>query len=40
MKIELHKQSDIDTLTDIWYKGSIQAHDFIDQEYWLSQKRR
>ncbi|MEK5028320.1 N-acetyltransferase [Paenibacillus sp. FSL M7-1046] len=38
MKIELHKQSDIDTLTDIWYKGSIQAHDFIDQEYWLSQK--
>ncbi|WP_438496066.1 N-acetyltransferase [Paenibacillus sp. IHBB 3054] len=38
MKIELHKQSDIDTLTDIWYRGSIQAHDFIDQEYWLSQK--
>ncbi|WP_379139746.1 GNAT family N-acetyltransferase [Paenibacillus sp. sgz500992] len=38
MRIELHKQSDIDTLTDIWYRGSIQAHDFIDQEYWLSQK--
>ncbi|AIQ18492.1 GNAT family acetyltransferase [Paenibacillus sp. FSL H7-0357] len=36
--MELHKQSDIDTLTDIWYRGSIQAHDFIDQEYWLSQK--
>lgn len=38
MRIELHKQSDIDTLTDIWYRVSIQAHDFIDQEYWLSQK--
>lgn len=38
MRIELHKQSDIDILTDIWYRVSIQAHDFIAQEYWLSQK--
>ncbi|MFS0869039.1 N-acetyltransferase [Paenibacillus xylanilyticus] len=38
MRIELHKQNDTETLINIWYTGSIQAHDFINQEYWLSQK--
>src|SRR5699024_8958956 len=32
-----YKNKDIDTLVDIWYKASLQAHDFIDSGYWKSQ---
>ncbi len=35
--IRAYKDKDIDTLVDIWYKGSLQAHDFIDSSYWESQ---
>lgn len=35
--IRAYKDTDIDTLVDIWYKGSLQAHDFIDSDYWESQ---
>ncbi|MCJ0930523.1 N-acetyltransferase [Virgibacillus halodenitrificans] len=35
--IREYKNTDIDTLVDIWYKGSLQAHDFIDSAYWESQ---
>lgn len=38
VRITLHKQSDVDILTEIWYKGSVQAHDFIEEAYWLSNK--
>ena len=35
--IRAYKNKDIDTLVDIWYKASLQAHDFIDSGYWKSQ---
>jgi putative acetyltransferase len=35
--IRAYKDTDIDTLVDIWYKGSLQAHNFIDSDYWTSQ---
>lgn len=35
--IRAYKENDIDILIDIWYKGSLQAHDFIDSGYWESQ---
>src|SRR5699024_12564718 len=31
------KENDIDILIDIWYKSSLQAHDFIYSGYWDSQ---
>ncbi|MBT2600673.1 MULTISPECIES: GNAT family N-acetyltransferase [unclassified Oceanobacillus] len=34
--IRAYKDNDIDTLIDIWYKGSLEAHDFIDSVYWES----
>jgi putative acetyltransferase len=37
--IRAYKDKDIDTLVDIWYKGSLQAHDFIDSSYWKSQMK-
>lgn len=39
MSIRAYKAADIDTLIDIWYRGSIKAHDFIDSSYWWSQRR-
>ncbi|WP_066157419.1 N-acetyltransferase [Halalkalibacter krulwichiae] len=38
MRIELFNKSEmnVDTLTDIWYQGSVQAHDFISPDYWHS----
>lgn len=35
--IRAYKVEDLDALVDIWYKGSLQAHDFIDSDYWKSQ---
>ena len=26
--------ADLNTLMDIWYKGNLEAHDFVDQSYW------
>ncbi|MBM7632299.1 N-acetyltransferase [Geomicrobium sediminis] len=39
MEINVAKQEELDTLIDIWYEGSVQAHDFIDESYWKSQKQ-
>lgn len=38
MSIRAFEATDIDTLIDIWYRGSIKAHDFIDSSYWRSQR--
>ncbi|MDW8544590.1 MULTISPECIES: GNAT family N-acetyltransferase [Staphylococcus] len=35
--IRAYKENDIGILIDIWYKGSLQAHNFIDSGYWESQ---
>src|SRR5699024_428357 len=35
--IRAYKENDIDILIDIWYKRSLQAHDFIYSGYWESQ---
>ncbi|GKV70121.1 acetyltransferase [Sporosarcina sp. NCCP-2716] len=32
--IRAYVESDIDTLADIWYNGSLQAHHFIEPSYW------
>lgn len=32
--IRKFKIEDIDFVMDIWLKGNIKAHDFIDEEYW------
>src|SRR5699024_12719639 len=34
--IRAYKENDIDILIDIWYKSSLQAHDFIYSGYWES----
>src|SRR5699024_10533524 len=35
--IRAYKENDIDILIDIWYKSSLQAHDFICSGYWECQ---
>lgn len=37
--IRAYQESDIDTVADIWYNGSLQAHHFIDPDYWTSKIR-
>lgn len=32
------REEDLDGAVSIWYLASIQAHSFISEEYWLSQK--
>ncbi|WP_078411274.1 GNAT family N-acetyltransferase [Priestia abyssalis] len=39
MKIRLSKKIEIDKMIDIWYRGSLIAHDFIDKNYWKSQQK-
>ncbi len=34
--IRKSRQSDIDEIVSIWLEASIQAHDFIDSEFWKS----
>lgn len=34
--IRPYMKSDLDTVADIWYNGSLQAHHFIDPDYWAS----
>ncbi|MFI4956156.1 MAG: N-acetyltransferase [Gammaproteobacteria bacterium] len=31
-------EPDIDRVIDIWYQGSILAHSFVDEKYWLNAK--
>lgn len=38
MRIRENKKAEIDTLVDIWYQSSLKAHDFIDKDYWKSQR--
>jgi len=38
MEIRLLKTEDIEPIVEIWFKGSILAHNFIDQVYWESMK--
>ncbi|MBD7908134.1 N-acetyltransferase [Sporosarcina gallistercoris] len=35
--IRVFEESDMDALVAIWYEGSLQAHHFIDADYWESQ---
>ena len=38
MNIRLIKKTEINKSVNIWYEGSLRAHDFIDKEYWKSQQ--
>lgn len=38
MKIRSLKTEDLDAIVEIWFKGSLMAHDFIDPKYWESMK--
>ena len=38
MKINKLKNSDINTVIDLWYDASIKAHHFISSEYWNMNK--
>ncbi|WP_405096916.1 GNAT family N-acetyltransferase [Oceanobacillus sp. FSL H7-0719] len=38
MKIRSNKNTEINKLIEIWYEGSLIAHDFIDGNYWKSKK--
>ncbi|HWO97412.1 MAG TPA: GNAT family N-acetyltransferase [Bacillus sp. (in: firmicutes)] len=38
MKVRLSEKMEIDKMIDIWYRGSLIAHDFIDKDYWKSQR--
>ncbi|WP_371068994.1 N-acetyltransferase [Sediminibacillus sp. JSM 1682029] len=39
MNIRPNENTEVDRLVEIWYKGSLIAHDFIDKNYWTSQQR-
>lgn len=38
MSIRSNKKTEINKLVEIWYEGSLIAHDFIDKDYWKSQR--
>lgn len=38
MNIRVNKKSEINKLVEIWYEGSLLAHEFIDIDYWKSQR--
>ncbi|RDW22110.1 N-acetyltransferase [Oceanobacillus chungangensis] len=38
MNIRLSKKTEVNKLVEIWYEGSLIAHDFIDKDYWKSQQ--
>jgi len=40
MKIRLSKEIEFDKMVDIWYEGSLIAHNFIDKDYWNSQRHK
>ncbi len=37
VNIRLNKEAEVNKLVEIWYEGSLVAHDFIDKDYWKSQ---
>ncbi|GIP63222.1 hypothetical protein J32TS6_17770 [Virgibacillus pantothenticus] len=39
MKIRKYHPDELDRLVEIWYEGSLYAHDFIMQSYWGSQRK-
>jgi len=39
MNIRLYNEKELHKLINIWYEGSLIAHDFIDQNYWKSQRK-
>ncbi|MCM3587844.1 GNAT family N-acetyltransferase [Mesobacillus maritimus] len=39
MNIRKNKETEVNRLVDIWYEGSLLAHDFIDKDYWKSQRK-
>lgn len=38
MNIRLYKKTEVNKLVEIWYEGSLIAHDFINKDYWKSKK--
>ena len=34
--IRLFRESDMDSVLDIWLRASIKAHDFVEKEFWQS----
>ncbi|KGR88317.1 GNAT family acetyltransferase [Ureibacillus massiliensis 4400831 = CIP 108448 = CCUG 49529] len=38
MNIRLYKKTEVNKLVEIWYEGSLIAHDFISKDYWKSKK--
>lgn len=38
MNIRPNKNTEVDKIVEIWYEGSLIAHDFIDKNYWQSQQ--
>ncbi|RFA34309.1 N-acetyltransferase [Virgibacillus dokdonensis] len=39
MNIRKYHPDELDQLVDIWYQGSLHAHNFIEQAYWQSQRK-
>ena len=33
--IRLAEQQDLDRIMEIWLEGNLQAHDFVDPDYWI-----
>ena len=38
MNIRENEEAEMNRLIEIWYHGSLIAHDFIDKDYWKSQQ--
>ncbi|QTN01590.1 N-acetyltransferase [Sediminibacillus dalangtanensis] len=38
MNIRENKNTEVNRLVEIWYEGSLIAHNFIDKNYWTSQQ--
>ncbi len=37
--IRKSNKQDIDKIVELWYEVSLEAHDFVDKEYWESAKK-
>ncbi|GGN66913.1 MULTISPECIES: N-acetyltransferase [Oceanobacillus] len=40
VNIRPNKKTEVNKLVEIWYEGSLIAHDFIDKNYWKSQQTK
>ncbi len=38
MRIKENNKDDINKLVNLWYQISLEAHNFIDKEYWKTSK--